>query len=393
MRTGRSASLLTLPTLITFVVLSVMQGAAQQPGAGAPAGGSPRGGGPGRGGRGGPQPSVGSLPAHRFEQVGDGVYYSTSTGSMATGANSCIIVNDQDVFVLDPGESPAAARALIQDVQSITNKPIKYVGNSHYHFDHSHGNQAFGPDVTIIAPDMNYERLSGHLGNVLRGQTYVTQAAPALLQQRLDTLKAQPAPTDPQAIAARDRQIAAAELRITQEQEIVPTPATTTFSTRMTLHRGSREIQLLYLGRGHTDTDMFVYLPKERIVCTGDMMETGVSYLPDAWANEWADSLERLAVLDFDLVLPGHGTPFHGKEHIRAFQSYLRDLYKQVMALRAQGLSAADAAKKVDLTSHATDFPQLRPVDVRAVQRIYDVAADPNAPERHMDSADYPVIW
>jgi glyoxylase-like metal-dependent hydrolase (beta-lactamase superfamily II) len=391
MRTRHSVAVLALALLMSpWSALHpvAQQGAAVPPAA--PGGGGGRGGGRGAGG---PQPAVGSLPAHRFEQVGDGVYYSTSTGSMTTGANSCIIVNDQDVFVLDPGESPAAGRALIQDIKSITSKPIKFVGDSHYHFDHSHGNGAFGPDVTIIAPDRNYDRLSGAEGNVLRGQTYVTQAAPALLQTRLDTLKAQPAPTDPQAIAARDRQIAAAELRITQEKEIVPTPATTTFSTRMTLHRGSREIQLLYLGRGHTDTDMFVYLPKERIVCTGDMMETGLAYLPDAWVNEWPDALEKLAALDFDLVLPGHGAPFHGKEHIRAFQSYLRDLYKQVMALRAQGLSPADAVAKVDLTSHTADFPGMRPVDIRGVQRIYDVAANPNSPERHMDTPAYPVIW
>ena len=313
---------------------------------------------------------------------------------MTVGANACIIVNDQDVFVLDPGESPAAGRALIEDVKSITDKPIKFVANSHYHFDHSHGNGAFGPDVMIIAPDRSYDRLSGTEGSVLRGQTYVTQAAPALLQQRLDTLKAQPAPTDPDGIAARTRQIAAAELRIKQEQEIVPTPPTVTFSTRMTLHRGSREIQLLYLGRGHTDTDLFVYLPKEKIVCTGDDMETGLAYTPDAFLAEWPDTLEKLAALDFDTVLPGHGTPFHGKEHIRAFQSWLRDFYKQAMALRQQGLSVEDAAKKVDLTSHATDFPQIRApgTDIRTMQRIYDLAANPNAPMRHMDSAQYPVI-
>jgi len=354
--------------LALAVLTSVIPGSAQQP--------------IGRGG--GPQPAVGSMPSRRFEKIAEGVYYATSTGSMSVGANACVIVNDQDVFVLDPGESPATARALVQDIKTITDKPIRFVANSHFHFDHSHGNQIFGPEVMVIAPDRNYERLSGSLGNVLQQQAYATQAAPALLQQRLDALKTQPLATDPQQLAMQQRQIAALELRIVQEKEIKPTPPNVTFSTRMTIHSGSREIQLLYLGRGHTDTDLFVYLPKERIVCTGDMMESGLSYLNDAWVNEWPAALEKLAALDFDTVLPGHGVPFNGKDKIRAFQSYLTDLQKQVDTLRKQGLSAEDAVKRIDLSSHAADWPQSRSInpDIRAVQRIYDVAADPNAPLR-----------
>ncbi len=367
MRTRRSAHILSIAVLAS--ALGIL-GFAQQAGSGP-------------GGR-GAQPAVGSMPSRRFEKIADGVYYATSTGSMSVGANSCIVVNDQDVFLLDPGESPATARALVEDIKTITDKPIRFVADSHIHFDHSHGNQIFGPEVMLIAPDNNYERLSGRLGNVLQQQAYATQAAPALLQQRLDTLKAQPPSDDPQQRATQQRQIAALELRIVQEKEVKPTPANITFSTRMTLHRGSREIQLLYLGRGHTDADLFVYLPQERIVCTGDMMESNISYMADAWVNEWPATLEKLLALDFDTVLPGHGTPFKGKEKIRAFQSYLIDVQKQVDAFRKQGLSAEETVKRLDLSSHRADWPQARNLnpDIRAVQRMYDVAADPNAPVR-----------
>jgi cyclase len=336
----------------------------------------------GRGGQ--PLPPVGSMPTRRFEKVAEGVYYATSTGSMSVGANSCIVVNEQDVFLLDPGESPVTAQALVNEIRTITDKPVRFVANSHFHFDHSHGNQIFGPEVMLIAPDRSYDRLSGQLGNVLEQQAYVTQAGPALLQQRLDALKAEPLPADPQALAARKRQVAVLEFRIPQEKQVRPTPPNMTFSTRLTLHRGSRGIQLLYLGRGHTDTDLFVYLPKERIVCTGDMMESNLSYMADAWVNEWPAALEKLLALDFDTVLPGHGAPFHGKDKIRAFQSYLVDLQKQVDDLRKQGLSPEEAVKRVDMSSHKANWPEGRSVnpDIRTVQRIYDVAANPNAPLR-----------
>jgi cyclase len=344
-----------------------------------------------RGGGGGPQPPVGSMPSRKFEKITDGVYYATSTGSMSVGSNSVVIVNDDEALLIDPGETPATASAFLEDIKTITNKPVRFVVDSHYHFDHAHGNQIFGPEVTLIGHDRTYDMLAG---NPLQGQAYVTQAAPELLEQRLGTMKAQlPSTTDPQQRANLERQILATELRVVQEKAIKPTPPTTTFSQRMTLHRGRREIQILYVGRSHTDTDIIVYLPQERIAATGDMMESQISYAADAWVSEWPDTLDKLMTLDFDTVLPGHGMPFKGKDKIRAFQGYLRDLYKQTTAFRQQGLSAEETAKRVDLTSHASDWPQLRApgADVRAVQRMYDLAANPNAPLRSANSTQYPV--
>lgn len=182
-----------------------------------------------------PLPPVGSTPTRHFEKIADGVYYATSTGSMSVGANSCVIVNDQEVFLLDPGESPATARALVNQIKTITGKPIRFVANSHFHFDHADGNQIFGPEVMLIAPDRGDDRLSGRLGNVLEQQAYVTQASAALFQQRLDALTAEPPPAGPQALAAQKRQIEALQSRIKQEEEVRPTPPNITFSTRLTL--------------------------------------------------------------------------------------------------------------------------------------------------------------
>ncbi len=156
-------------------------------------------------------------------------------------------------------------------------------------------------------------------------------------------------------------------------KEIKPTPPNVTYSSKMTLNKGQREIQLLFLGRGHTGGDTVVFLPRERIVCTGDLMESRLAYMGDAFFDEWVTTLEALKKLDFALVLPGHGTPFRDKARITAFQSYLTDLTKQATALRKQGVSADDAAKRVDLTSHAKDFPQIQGpgADLRGVRRIY----------------------
>ena len=136
-------------------------------------GGAPGGASAGRGGA--SQPPVGSMPSRRFEKIVDGVYYATSTGSMSAGSNAVVIVNDDDALLIDPGETPATAKAFLEDIKTITNKPVKVVIDSHYHFDHAHGNQIFGPDVMLIGHDRTYDMLAG---SPLKGQAYATQAAP-----------------------------------------------------------------------------------------------------------------------------------------------------------------------------------------------------------------------
>jgi len=313
--------------------------------------------------------------AHRFEKVAEGVYYATSAGSMNVGANSPIFVNDDEVLMVESSITPAAARAMVNDIKAITNKPIRYVVDSHYHYDHAHGNQVFISSATVIGHENTYKRLQT---NVLEQYTFLTSVQP--VPARVDGLKQRLAQEkDPEQKAAIERQIKSSLDYLEQVKETKVTPPNLTLDRRMTLYRGSREIQIIYLGRGHTDTDVVVYLPKERMIATGDLMESVLSYMGDSYPDEWIGTLDRLRALDFDTVLPGHGVVFKGKERIVAFQQYLRDLITKVNTLRKQGLSAEDAAQKVDLRAHSQMFPQIRAagVDAAAVRRIYTLADKP----------------
>jgi glyoxylase-like metal-dependent hydrolase (beta-lactamase superfamily II) len=315
--------------------------------------------------------------AHRFERIAEGIYYATSSGMMQVGANSPVIVADGEAIVIDSGTSPAAGRALMQDVRAVTDKPVKYVIDSHYHYDHLFGNQVFGPDVQVIGHDHTRERLKA---NTLEQYTFLTSVRP--IPARVEALRQRiAAEADPQQKAALEQQVKNALAYQEQVKEVRQTPPNVTFDNTMRLYRGGRELRLMYLGRGHTDTDVVTWLPNERIVATGDLMESVISYMGDSYPDEWIATLEKLKALDFDTVLPGHGVPFKGKERITAFQEYLRDVIAQTNTLRRQGLSAEDAAAKVDLTKHAATFPQIRAVGVDAAvtRRIYRLAQDPNA--------------
>lgn len=316
--------------------------------------------------------------AHRFEKVADGIYYATSSGTMTVGSNSPVIVNDDEALVIDSEITPAAARALVADLKTVTPKPIRYVVDSHYHYDHAFGNQVFISDAHVIGHDNTWRRLS--TDESLRQYTFLNSVQP--VPARVEALRQRiPQETDPQQKAALERQVANSLAYLEQVKEVKVTPPNLTFDQAMTLHRGGREIRILYLGRGHTDTDVVVFLPKERIVCTGDLMESIVSYMGDSYPEEWIATLERLKALDFDTVMPGHGVVFKGKTKITAFQSYLRDVITQVTALRKQGLTAEDAAQKVDVTKYREEFSSIRGVgiDPAAVRRIYQLADRPES--------------
>jgi len=192
---------------------------------------------------------------------------------------------------------------------------------------------------------------------------------------RIESLKKQLA-EEPDAArkTTLQRQLSAAEDGWNALKEIKPTPPNKTYSKRQTIKMGRHDVQLLFLGRGHTNGDTVVYLPQERIVITGDLMESGLAYMGDAQFDEWVTTLEALKKLDWQTDLPGHGVPFHEKSLVTAFQDYLTDLTRQATDLKQRGVSPEDAAQRVDLTAHKSAFPSIqRPgADIRGMRRLYE---------------------
>ncbi len=311
--------------------------------------------------------------AYKFEKVAEGIYYASAvTGSNGVGSNNVVIVNDRDVVLVDDGTTPAAARAFLEDIKLITNKPVSAVVNTHFHYDHTDGNSVFPPDVQIIAHE--YVRNAILTFNVLDREPFKTSQSTRLPVQIASLKQRLAAANDSARKAELAKDLSGAEGLSEQLREIKPTPPNVTYASKMVMYKSGREIQLLFLGRGHTGGDTFVYLPRERIVCTGDMDEGArIAYMGDAFFDEWIATLDAVKKLDFTLVLPGHGRPFRDKGQITAFQSYLRDVTAQVATLRKQGVTPDDAAKRVDLTSHEKDFPDIQGAgaDLRGVRRIY----------------------
>lgn len=313
-------------------------------------------------------------PSHRFEELADGVYFAIGTGAMTVMSNSLVLVNDDHVMLVDTSVTPAAARGLVAGIETLTDKPIKYVFNTHYHFDHAHGNQIFGDDVEIIGHDFVRTMLSS---DVLTQRTHrsFTEGIP----DQLDQVRARIS----EASNAEDREELAAALRIQEAhwealQETKPTPPNVTYSDTMRLVKGGREVQLHFPGPGHTGGDTLVFLPEERIVFTGDFFVGrpgghSLPYMGDGYVEEWPASLDGLKALEFDTIVPGHGLPFREREQIDHLQALLRDLNRQVTALYAEGVSVQEAIGRVDLSPHVQHYgQQVASADPRTVIRMYE---------------------
>ena len=283
-------------------------------------------------------------PAYYFEEVADDIYQVRGTDNLLVGSNAAVIVNEHDVMVIDSHISPAAAAALVRELPSITDKPIRYVINTHFHFDHAHGNQIYPPDVQIIGHEFTYDMLANG-GSV--GRTY---------EFFQDWISSVPGGADGQ-------------------QGLVPTPPNVTLADRMTLFRGGREIQLLFFGKGHTGGDVVVYLPQEKILFTGDLLLEGIPYMGDSFPGDWIETLGMLGQLDFEIIVPGHGRPFSDRARIGHLQDLLSDIWQRTREACDKGISARQAAEQIDVSDNSTAYSALAGpgVPVETVERIYEI--------------------
>lgn len=316
--------------------------------------------------------------SHRFEEVAEGVWLASGTGSVHTMSNAMVLVGEFDTLVVDSHVTPAAARALLDSLSVITDKPVRYLVNSHYHFDHAHGNQSFPGGVEIIGHEFTRAKLNGDIGNVLEERTFLSfsNAVPGTVERLANQAEQE---TNPTRKAQLEEQHRVQRDYLNAIPEVSPTPPNITLQEKMTLFQvvanGSREIQLHHFGRAHTGGDVVVYLPQVGVVFTGDMMLPGLAYMGDGHVDEWPAALEGLKGLEFDTWLPGHGPVMRSKDPISNFQAYLRDLWSKAESTYTGGVSWEEAAQQIDMTNHSSNFAQIRGpgVDPRAMRRIYEL--------------------
>ena len=209
-------------------------------------------------------------PVAGLSEVADGVYVYTITGFVMVNAG--IVVGDDAVAVVDTGTTESDARSLLNAVSSVTDKPVRYVINTHYHGDHSFGNWWFLPAITI-----------GHH------------------RCRLKLV-------GDEGVSHRDTMASHMPMIREQVRAVPVTPPSLTFETVVDLHLGGIDLRLAYLGRAHTDNDIAIGVEGADVAFAGDLIEqSGPPIASEGFPNEWGPTLRKLGAAMVDRYVPGHG--------------------------------------------------------------------------------------
>ena len=286
-----------------------------------------------------------------FTKLSDNAYAYTAEGDPNTG----VIIGDDAVMVIDTQATPVMAADVIRRIREVTDKPIKIVVLSHYHAVRVLGASAYAPEQIIASRD-TYDLI------VERGE-----------QDKASEIGRFP--------------------RLFQAVESVPpgmTWPTITFSGQMSIWLGKLEVQLIQLGRGHTKGDTVAWLPAQKILFSGDLVESGATpYAGDAYFSDWPATLDKIAALEAHALVPGRGaaltTPAQVAAGLSGTRAFIADLYASVQAGVAaeQDLNAVYKATLARLRpkyGHWVIFDHCMPFDVT---RAYDEAT------QHRD----PRIW
>lgn len=282
-----------------------------------------------------------------FSRLAENAYAYTAEGDPNTG----VIIGDDGVMVVDTQATPLMAGRVLEKIRSVTDKPVKYVLMTHYHAVRVLGASAYEPDHVIASQD-TYDLI------VERGQ-----------QDWQSEFERFP--------------------RLFNGHETIPglTWPNIVFKGEMTLWMGQTEIRIMQLGRGHTKGDTVVWLPKERVLFSGDLVEYGATpYTGDAYLLDWPTTLDNVAALDPVALVPGRGdaltTPETIKEGIGGTRAFITAMYAAVKAGKEQGKALKEIyqdtydALKPEFGGWVI-FDHCLPFDVA---RAYDIAsgiADP----------------
>ena len=283
-----------------------------------------------------------------LKKVGDGVWAAVAAARYKVNSNAAVIETNDGLVIVDTHSKPSAAQSLYKDVQGVSKKPVKKVINSHFHWDHWQGNQVYAqgnPGLEIIATDRCKARMTDP--DQLNGGVAFIEKQAAGMPGEIDRIKADIQKASDAATKARlEGNLAQAEAYLAELKTMKPPVPTRTVSSTMTLKEGGRDIQLMVVGRAHTDGDLFTYLPKEKVLVTGDAVVDWMPFLNDGYPEEWIQSVATLEKLDVEQIVVGHGEPAP-KSHLTFFRGYLTDLVDGVKKAAAAGMSLDDMKKKV----------------------------------------------
>src|SRR5580765_3013503 len=236
------------------------------------------------------------------QQIGPDLYAYISENDAS--ANSTFLVNDQGILIVDTGLNAQEGRKLLDEVRKVSQAPVRWIVNTHYHPDHRGGNSVVGPDAAIISTTFTRSQMPNSAPDYALNET----------------------------IGAKG----------------------------LTLYVGGHEVRIYHPGPAHTRGDLAVYFPDEHAIATGDLfLNNSCPAMDEGDMENWITALDQMLTLPVERIVPGH-FEVAGKKQMQLFRNYLADLRDQVKRMRGNGLSLEQVQKALVLSAYKNlrQFPQ-----------------------------------
>jgi glyoxylase-like metal-dependent hydrolase (beta-lactamase superfamily II) len=310
-------------------------------------------------------------------------------------SNALFVVNDRDVLVVDTGMVPSTGRVMAAELKKLTDRPVRYVVNTHWHDDHHGGNEVYRelwPGVEFIAHRDTREDIFGGTYGARAKYIASLEDGAARYERWAATGKDDEGKPLDDGRRRRAGELAALDRGLAPELAAIHnTPPDLTFDDRLILHRGDRTIEVLWLGLGNTRGDVVVFLPRERIAATGDLFVQPVPFGIGSYYEDWISTLGRVDALEADVLVPGHGAVQRDRAYLRQVEALLSALVTEVKSAAASGATLEETRRKVTLADWKAKFAGNDPALERAFDAFFVAPAVERAWRQARGEKDQPV--
>jgi glyoxylase-like metal-dependent hydrolase (beta-lactamase superfamily II) len=300
---------------------------------------------------------------YSLAKVADSIYavVRKTPTSGASDANVLIVIRTRDVVVVDANIFPSSTRQVIAEIRKLTSLPVRYVVNTHWHDDHLLGNNEYRkayPGVAFISHPFAREAAASHVTDALaRNVREVYPADSRRVRDQLASGKRRNGdPLSGADSAALRVRVQLLDFFVRDLQGTPVIPADITVSDSLTLHDPARDVVIKWIGLGNTEGDLIVFLPRERIVASGDLVVHPIPFGYGSIVPEWSATLRTLKQTGATTLVPGHGPILRDWTYVDRLIAVIESVGEQVARAVAGGADLEGTRKLVDLSAFRDSF-------------------------------------
>lgn len=290
------------------------------------------------------------------EKVAEGVWAAVARPAALINCNAAIFDNGAGLLIVDTHSKPSAVASLVAQIRrGVSDKPVRWIVNTHFHWDHTQGTPTYkriALYADVISSEATRNLLAGN--GAARLKESLEQTRKALENYRERAGKARTA----QEKNYWQKQAEEAREYLSEMRNYEPELPNVTFDSNLILRGKEFDLHLAFRGRGHTAGDVVVFCPQRKVIATGDLLHGFAPYIGDGFPREWPRTLRSMGEFPFERVIGGHGGVQQGSRRLANMANYIEELAGAVAAGKQQGRSVSELQSAVtpgDLRSLAGD--------------------------------------